>query len=230
LRDNEILSERTFIMTSRHFSALALTVVMLSAFILAQPMAASVLAQPMAASILAQPMLTAFVQAQQPAAQAQPEQPKEDKSKRPSPPGTADCTLKDKKVTIDYSRPSLKGRKLGTDLAPYGKVWRTGANEATTLTTAIDLDIAGAKVPAGTYTLYTLPAEGTWKLIINKQTGQSGTEYHQEQDLARVDMKKQAIVVPVEQFTISLDQDSNSSADLVLEWEKTRVFVTIQAK
>ena len=154
----------------------------------------------------------------------------EDKSKRPSPPGTTECTINGKKVTIDYSRPSLKGRKLGKELAPYGKVWRTGANEATTLTTAIDLDIGGTKVPAGTYTLYTLPSEGTWKLIINKQTGQWGTEYHEDQDLARVDMKKQEIVVPVEQFTIALDQDSNDSADLILEWEKTRVFVTIQAR
>ncbi|HEY2169693.1 MAG TPA: DUF2911 domain-containing protein [Candidatus Angelobacter sp.] len=161
---------------------------------------------------------------------AQPQQQNEDKSKRPSPPGAADCTINGKKVTVDYSRPSLKGRKLGTELAPYGKVWRTGANEATTLTTAIALDIGGAKVPAGTYTLYTLPSEGTWKLIINKQTGQSGTEYHQEQDLARVDMKKQEIAVPVEQFTISLDQNSNDSADLVMEWEKTRVFVTIRAQ
>jgi hypothetical protein len=210
-----------FIMTIKHFSALALSVFIFAAFVLAQPMAATALAQPRAASAL-QPALTAS---------AQPPQPqKEDKSKRLSPPGTADCTINGKKVTIDYSRPSLKGRKLGTDLAPYGKVWRTGANEATTLTTAIALDIGGAKVPAGTYTLYTLPSEGTWKLIINKQTGQWGTEYHQEQDLARVDMKKQEITVPVEQFTISLDQDSNNSADLILEWEKTRVFVTIRAQ
>jgi hypothetical protein len=197
-------------MTSKHFSAMAIAVFMLAAFVLAQPMRA--------AFALAQPL----------GAQAQPQ--KEDKSKRPSPPGTADCTINGKKVTIDYSRPSLKGRKLGTDLAPYGKVWRTGANEATTLTTAIALDIGGAKVPAGTYTLYTLPSEGTWKLIINKQTGQWGTEYHQEQDLARVDMKKQEITVPVEQFTISLDQNSNSSADLILEWEKTRLSVTLRAQ
>lgn len=199
-------------MTAKHFSALALTVFMLAAFVLTQPLAASAQAQPTST----------------PSAQAQPQ--KQDKSKRPSPPGATDCTIKGKKVTIDYSRPFLKGRKLGQELAPYGQVWRTGANEATTLTTAISLDIAGAKVPAGTYTLYTLPSEGTWKLIINKQTGQWGTEYHQEQDLARVDMKKQEIVVPVEQFTIALDQDSNDSADLNMEWEKTRVFVTIRAQ
>jgi len=100
----------------------------------------------------------------------------EDKSKRPSPPATAEVTLENKKITIDYSRPSLKGRKVGQELAPYGKVWRTGANEATALTTEIDLNIGGAKVPAGKYTLYTLPSEGTWKLIINKQTGQWGTK------------------------------------------------------
>ncbi len=208
-------------MTAKHFSAIALTMFMFAAIALTQPM--------LAASALAQQPSAAQAQPTS-ATSAQPQPPQQDKSKRPSPPGTADCTINGKKVTIDYSRPFLKGRKLGTDLAPYGKVWRTGANEATTLTTAIALSIGGAKVPAGTYTLYTLPSEGTWQLIINKQTGQSGTEYHQEQDLARVDMKKQEITVPVEQFTISLDQDSNNSADLILEWEKTRVFVTIQAQ
>lgn len=153
--------------------------------------------------------------------------PQEDKSKRPSPPGTTECTIKGKKVTIAYSRPSLRGRKMET-LAPNGQVWRTGANEATTLTTEADLDIGGAKVPAGTYTLYTLPSAGPWKLIINKQTGQWGTEYHQEQDLARVAMTKSEIVVPVEQFTISLDQDNNTSADLIMEWEKTRLTVLVK--
>ncbi len=155
-------------------------------------------------------------------------QSQEDKSKRPSPPGTTDCAVNGKKITISYSRPSLCGRKMET-LAPNGKVWRTGANEATTLTTEADLDIGGAKVPAGTYTLYTLPSPDTWKLIINKQTGQWGTEYHQDQDLARVDMKKSDIVVPVEQFTIALDQDSNDSCDLELEWEHTRLTVVAKA-
>lgn len=198
-------------MTGKHFSsAIALTIFMFVAF-------------------MTPPMLAALAPAQPPLAASAPAQ-QQDKSKRPSPPGTAECTINGKKVTVDYSRPFLKGRKLGTDLAPYGKVWRTGANEATTLTTAIALDIAGVKVPAGTYTLYTLPSEGTWKLIINKQTGQWGTEYHEEQDLARVDMKKQEITVPVEQFTISLDQNSNNSADLVMEWEKTRLSVTLRAQ
>src|SRR5690349_4549540 len=107
-------------MTGKHFSAMALTGFILAAFVLAQPMAATALAQSTPATyILAQPMAAT--------APAQQQKQQEDKSKRPSPPGTADCTINGKKVTIDYSRPYLKGRKLGTDLAPYGKVWRTGA-------------------------------------------------------------------------------------------------------
>jgi hypothetical protein len=158
------------------------------------------------------------------------QQPPQDKSKRPSPPGTAEVTLKNKEITIEYSRPSLKGRKVGQELAPYGKVWRTGANEATALNTAIDLNIGGAKVPAGKYTLYTLPSEGTWKLIINKQTGQWGTQYDQSQDLARVDMKKTALPQPVEQFTISFDKKDENTANLNLDWENTRVSVEIKAE
>jgi hypothetical protein len=158
------------------------------------------------------------------------QQPPQDKSKRPSPPGTAEVTLKNKEIIIDYSRPSLKGRKVGQELAPYGKVWRTGANEATALNTAIDLNIGGAKVPAGKYTLYTLPSEGTWKLIINKQTGQWGTQYDQSQDLARVDMKKTALPQPVEQFTISFDKKDENTANLNLDWENTRVSVEIKAE
>lgn len=154
----------------------------------------------------------------------------EDKSKRPSPPATAAVTLKGKKITIDYSRPSLKGRKVGKELAPYGQVWRTGANEATALTTEVDMNIGGVKVPAGKYTLYTLPSEGTWKLIINKQTGQWGTKYDESQDLARVDMKKSALPQSVEQFTISFDKKSESTADLNLDWENTRVSVAVKAE
>jgi hypothetical protein len=154
----------------------------------------------------------------------------EDKSKRPSPPATAEVALKGKKVTIDYSRPSLKGRKVGQELAPYGKVWRTGANEATALTTEVALNIGGVKVPAGKYTLYTLPAESGWKLIINKQTGQWGTHYEEGQDLGRVDMKKSPLPQPVEQFTMSFDKKGGDSAELNLDWENMRVSVLIKAE
>ncbi|HEX9223989.1 MAG TPA: DUF2911 domain-containing protein [Candidatus Acidoferrales bacterium] len=153
-----------------------------------------------------------------------------DKSKRPSPPGTAEVTLKGKKITIEYSRPFMKGRKIMGEVVPYGKVWRTGANEATALTTEADLSIGGANVPAGKYTLYTLPSEGTWKLIINKQTGQWGTVYKEDQDLARVDMEKSKLSEPVEQFTISFKQKGADAADLVLQWETTQLSVPVKAK
>jgi hypothetical protein len=139
-------------------------------------------------------------------------------------------TLNGKKITIEYSRPFLKGRHVGQELAPYGKVWRTGANEATSFTTEADLTVGGANVPAGKYTLYSLPSEGTWKLIINKQTGQWGTQYDESQDLARVDMQKSQLSQPVEQFTISFDKKGDNSADLVLEWETTRLTVPVKAK
>lgn len=147
-----------------------------------------------------------------------------------SPPGTADITLKGKQVSITYHRPFMRGRKIMGELVPYGQVWRTGANEATTLKTGVDLNIGGANVPAGTYTLYTLPSQTTWKLIINKQTGQWGTEYNESQDLARVDMRKESLSSPVEEFTISWKKKSDSMADLVLEWENTRLSVPVQAK
>jgi len=153
-----------------------------------------------------------------------------DKSKRPSPPGNATTTLNGKKITVDYSRPYMKGRKIVGELVPYDKVWRTGANEATLLTTEADLDIAGTSVPAGKYTLWTLPSAGAWKLIINKQTGQWGTEYDQSQDLARVDMQKSQTEQPVEQFTISFNPKGNDAADLVLAWETTKVSVPIKTK
>ena len=154
----------------------------------------------------------------------------QDKSKRPSPPGTAEVAFSGKKVTIEYSRPSLRGRKaVGGELVPYGKVWRTGANEATSLTTEIDLNIGGASVPAGKYTIYTLPTENGWKLIINKQTGQWGTIYDEKQDLVRIDMKTTQLAAPVEQFTILLEQKNPAVAQLSLEWENTQVSVPVRA-
>jgi len=155
----------------------------------------------------------------------------QDKSKRPSPPGNAQASFADgKKVAIDYSRPSAKGRKIMGELVPYGKVWRTGANEATLLKTDTDLVIGGTTIPAGSYTLWTLPSENSWKLIINKQTGQWGTNYDQSQDLARVDMNVSSLPQPVEQFTISFDQRGGDTAQLNLQWEKTQASVEVKEK
>src|SRR5690242_12951676 len=113
----------------------------------------------------------------------------QDKSKRPSPPGSAAVTFADgKKVTIDYSRPFAKGRKIVGGLVPYDQVWRTGANEATLLKTDVDLDIGGTTVPAGSYTFCSPPGQSSWQLLVSTQTRQWGTNYDQSEDLARIDM------------------------------------------
>lgn len=148
-----------------------------------------------------------------------------------SPPGTASVTLDDgKTVTINYGRPSVRDRKIFGGLVPYGQVWRTGANAATSLKTDADLTIGGAAVPAGSYTLYTIPSENGWKLIINKQTGQWGTDYDEKQDLARVDMKVANNATSTEQFTISLDKTSGKSATLKLDWANTNASVDVKEK
>ena len=155
----------------------------------------------------------------------------QDKSKRPSPPGTAEVTFSDgKKVTINYSRPYAKGRKIFGGLVPYNEVWRTGANEATSLKTGTDLVIGDTTVPAGSYTLYSVPSASSWKLIINKQTGQWGTNYDQAQDLARVDMNVSSLPQPVEQFTISFDKKGGDAAQLNLQWEKTQASVEVRER
>jgi hypothetical protein len=157
-------------------------------------------------------------------------QQNEDKSKRPSPPGTASISLGGKKVTVEYGRPSARGRKVMGGLVPWGEVWRTGANEATTFVTEGDVTIGDTKVPAGKYTLYTLPSETGWKLIINKQTGQWGTQYDQTRDLARIDMKVSKPSAPVEQLTIDLKGNGTNAADLIIAWENTSASVTVKAQ
>ena len=154
----------------------------------------------------------------------------QEKDKKPlSPPAEASVKFDDgKTVTIQYSRPSMRGRKIFGGLVPYDKVWRTGANDATSLKTDVDLTIGGANVPAGSYTLYTLPAANGWKLIINKQTGQWGSEYSEGQDLARVDMKVSQAPSGMETFTISLDKTGATSATLKLDWENTIASVEVQ--
>jgi hypothetical protein len=148
----------------------------------------------------------------------------------PSPPADANVTLSGKSVTIHYNTPSIRGRKIMGGLVPYDKVWRTGANPATLLKTAVALKIGGAMVPAGSYTLYTLPSAGTWKLIINKQTGQWGTEYDQSQDLARVDMEKKMLTSPQEKMSISFENTRGGSTELHVRWETTDVWVPVVAQ
>ena len=152
------------------------------------------------------------------------------KKPMPSPPATAEVQLNGKQVSIHYNTPSMRGRKIFGGLVPYGKVWRTGANPATTLKTDANLMIGGASVPAGTYTLYTLPSEGTWKLIINKETGQWGTKYDPSQDLARVDMHKSMLSEPQEKMSISFEETHGNMTTLHIRWDTTDVSVPVAAQ
>jgi hypothetical protein len=139
----------------------------------------------------------------------------------PSPPATANLTLGGQTLTIKYNTPSKRGRVIMGGLVPYGKVWRTGANAATTLITPISLHIGNLLVPAGEYTIYTLPSATKWMLIINKQTKQWGTEYHAEQDLGRVEMKGSVLPSSQEVMSISFDDIKERSAVLHVRWETT---------
>jgi Protein of unknown function (DUF2911) len=155
----------------------------------------------------------------------------QDKSSRPSPPAKAECQLPNgKSVTVDYSSPRAKGRKIFGSLVPYGKVWRAGANEATTFVTASDISVGGKTVPAGDYTIFAIPAEDKWTLIVSKKTGEWGTAYPgPENDLARIDMKASKTSAPVENFTIAFDQSGNGCA-MRMEWENTSASVEITPK
>src|SRR2546426_1683548 len=151
-----------------------------------------------------------------------------DKNSRPSPPARATCELAGgKTITVDYSSPRAKGRKIFGGLVPYGEVWRAGANEATTFVTTADVMVGGSHVPAGSYTIFTIPNKDKWTLIISKKTGEWGTDYPgPENDLARIEMKASALPAAAENFTIAFDKTSGGCA-LRMDWESTRASVEI---
>ncbi len=140
-----------------------------------------------------------------------------------SPHVRGEWTVDGAKISITYGRPSLKGRSV-KEVAPFGKEWRTGADEATTLTTDKALTFGGLAVPAGTYTLYTLPGEKEWQLIISKKTGQWGIPYPTGEDLGRVPMKVTTASQPVEQLTIAID-DAAAGGTLKVSWGTTTASV-----
>jgi hypothetical protein len=154
-----------------------------------------------------------------------------DKSKRPSPPATASCDLGGgKTLTVDYSSPKMKGRKIFGDLVPYGQPWRVGANEATTFVTTADLKVGGRDVPAGDYTIFTIPEENKWTLIISKKTGEWGIPYPGAgSDLVRADMKVGKLPSTVEDFKISFDK-SSSGCTIKIAWENTQASTEIAKK
>jgi hypothetical protein len=151
--------------------------------------------------------------------------------KRPSPPASTTCDLGGgKAIGTNYSSPRMKGRKIYGGLVPFGQVWRAGANEASTFVTNEDVIVGGKTVPAGSYTIFTIPTADKWTLIINKKTGEWGIPYkYQSDELARLDMKVSKLPVQVENFAIAYDK-SASGCTLRMDWETTRASVDITAK
>ena len=138
-------------------------------------------------------------------------------------------------VKVCYGRPSLRGRKMiGASAVPYGKLWRTGANEPTIFYTPVRLDIAGIDVAPGLYSLYTVPGEREWEVIVNRATAQWGhesryTEEVEKQEVGRGTVPAERIETPVEMFTIRAEPASGDAQAVVLEWENSRVRIPVKA-
>ena len=136
-----------------------------------------------------------------------------------------DYTIDGANLSIVYGRPSLKGRVPGKDIDPYdGREWRTGADEATTFTTDKAMKFGALTVPAGTYTLYTIPTGGTWHLVVSKKTGQWGIPYPKGEDLGRAPMTLGKAPSAAEMLTITV-QDTQAGGTLHIDWGTTRASI-----
>jgi hypothetical protein len=154
----------------------------------------------------------------------------ENKPRVLSPRDTTAQTIGEARLVVDYGRPSKRRREIFGALVPFDVVWRTGANEATHFRTDRDVTVGTARVPRGTYTLWTIPARDGWTLIVNRQTGQWGTDYNKAQDVARIPMKLATLEEPVEQFTIAIEPTDNGSGVLTLTWDTTQASVPIRVE
>ncbi len=149
----------------------------------------------------------------------------QDKSTRPSPPATVTETIgSGAKISIEYSQPSLKGRVVGTDVAPFGKVWRTGANEATVFETDKEIQVGGKTLAAGKYGLYTIPGENEWVIIFNKTWKQWGTRYSEADDALRVTVKPATTDATTEKMTFTIEK----SGKITLLWGNKAVAFTVE--
>ena len=148
-----------------------------------------------------------------------------------SPPAKTSCKFADgRTITVNYSSPRMRGRKIFGDLVPFGEEWRVGADDATMFFPNVDVTVGGKNVPAGRYTLFALPTPAKWTLIISKKIGEWGIPYPGEKfDFARMEMKVSKLASPLENFTISFDQ-SGTSCTMKLDWETTRASIEISEK
>lgn len=152
------------------------------------------------------------------------------KTPQPSPLAKISQEVGLSKVDVEYSRPSAKGRKIFGELVPFGEMWRTGANASTKVTFGDDVKIGGTTVPKGTYALYVTPNMKEWSVIFYKNTsfwGAPGKDFNEADVAAKVNVPVVTLAENVESFTINVDNLRNSSFDLVIEWEKTRVSVPV---
>jgi hypothetical protein len=142
-----------------------------------------------------------------------------------SPPVKVAAAIAGKRISVDYYAPSMHGRKIIGGLVPFDEVWCTGANFATKITTEASHEIGGLKLPAGSYSIWTLPTQNEWTLIINKQTGQSHLSYDPSRDFGRTKMNIKTLASPVETFKIELRSDAGNQGTLALLWETTEASI-----
>jgi len=154
---------------------------------------------------------------------AQPPQ----RSRYTSPQADSSVTIAGKKISVEYYAPSAHGRKIMGALVPYGQVWCTGANWATKITTEADLEIGDLKVPKGSYSIWTVPNDKEWTLIINSETGQFHLNYDQSRDFGRTKMTVKTLPAPVETFKVQLAGTGGNTGTLALIWENTEASVPI---
>lgn len=156
---------------------------------------------------------------------------KQRNGQRLSPHETVSGEIGGKKFSIFYGRPYLKGRQVGNEVAPFGKVWRLGADEATKLTLASAAEIGnGLKLPAGSYSLFAIPGSSEWTMIVNKTADQWGAfDYDSKQDMGRFTVPVQKLSTPAEQFTISVDKQNASMDRLTFVWGLTSVTTSLRA-
>lgn len=153
------------------------------------------------------------------------------KTPAPSPTQTIKQDFALSAIELTYSRPNMKGRVVFGDLAPYGKLWRTGANAATRVSFGEDVQVGGVAVKAGTYVLYSIPNKDEWEIILNKGLNNWGIDgYKAEEDIARFKVKSFSLTSPVETFTIQIANVMPSSADIQISWEKTMVSIPVVAE
>ena len=142
-----------------------------------------------------------------------------------SPRASVAATIGGKRIAIEYYAPSMHGRKVMGGLVPYDEVWCTGANWATKITTEAPLQMGTLKLPAGSYSIWTLPNASEWMLIINKQTGQFHKDYDSSTDFGRTKMNLKTLAAPVETFKIELRSDGGNQGTLALLWETTEASI-----